>query len=45
MFQTLVFQYSKNLEGTKTLNSLDRTYGLFQYSKNLEGTKTACTRV
>ena len=35
-----MFQYSKNLEGTKTSNSQGFNVNLFQYSKNLEGTKT-----
>ena len=35
------FQYSKNLEGTKTkIVNLPRIIA-FQYSKNLEGTKTS----
>ena len=35
------FQYSKNLEGTKTgVNTAFRAEE-FQYSKNLEGTKTS----
>ena len=35
-----LFQYSKNLEGTKTGSELEYHEGGFQYSKNLEGTKT-----
>ena len=34
------FQYSKNLEGTKTYKLNVEKKKLFQYSKNLEGTKT-----
>ena len=35
-----MFQYSKNLDGTKTDNKTDYDLFKFQYSKNLEGTKT-----
>ena len=35
-----MFQYSKNLEGTKTGVTLKNEVPEFQYSKNLEGTKT-----
>ena len=36
----MLFQYSKNLEGTKTTNKDIDKINEFQYSKNLEGTKT-----
>ena len=36
----ILFQYSKNLEGTKTENKGINLDDKFQYSKNLEGTKT-----
>ena len=36
------FQYSKNLEGTKTCYAGFTRRNEFQYSKNLEGTKTCC---
>ena len=35
-----MFQYSKNLEGTKTEINIQFLDDMFQYSKNLEGTKT-----
>ncbi len=35
------FQYSKNYEGTKTNQILNRPKISFQYSKNYEGTKTS----
>ena len=35
-----MFQYSKNLEGTKTAYMTPADIDGFQYSKNLEGTKT-----
>ena len=37
----LLFQYSKNLEGTKTKYNEEVFDIQFQYSKNLEGTKTS----
>ena len=40
MIKNNVFQYSKNLEGTKTNNRIGNDKYGFQYSKNLEGTKT-----
>lgn len=38
---TLLFQYSKNLEGTKTTSIFFNSILPFRYSKNLEGTKTS----
>ena len=35
-----MFQYSKNYEGTKTIEHIEITETMFQYSKNYEGTKT-----
>ena len=40
MYKYALFQYSKNLEGTKTRINNSIFIIMFQYSKNLEGTKT-----
>ena len=40
MYKYALFQYCKNLEGTKMRINNSIFIIMFQYSKNLEGTKT-----